>query len=414
MTALSTEEGLKLLYQYDIFEALYTGNIDLKLRTILAIPGVIEAFEKSVGLEPTGKLAEMIQHYGEKYYTQNCEVTATPYQCFVRAARSGDVEVIRKYLPEITNTMQAAFEAGKYNQEAVINLLAEEQRNYLDPLEKAVQGAIVGGHFDLVDRLVPSQIKEVSRWTWIKLGKKGNLDYINQAIQRFPDGIDYYKLMQGAARGGHLELVKWALLQGIAQDQPYISYEHVRHRQTLALNDAFKQAVSGNHLAVAQYLFSRGVTLFADPNPSIWSFAGSSGSLEMINYLQTLSDPLINPIHKKSIVNGAAMGGYIDLIQMFNEPGMDLQRAMENAAKEGQIDIITYLLTLDASLEVLNAGLIGACRRETLNKFHKRQLIKFFVDAGANHWESARAALDDLDDVDQELVDFFNRQLHPA
>ena len=390
MAAFSPEEGLQLLYQHGIIEALYEGNIDLKLRAILAIPGVIEEFERSQDL-PIGNLAEMVQHYGEKYYTANCEMESTPYRCFVRAAASGYVDIVRKYLdePSIGYYGEALFEAGKYNRKEIIYLLADyPELAYNEPMTMATDGAAVGGHFDLVDELrqwagSPSQALRI-------LSETGNVDRLNAVIQRFPN-VNWDRIMEAAAWGGHIDLVKYAITQGAS-----------------SFNSGLARAVQGNHLDIINLMLAHGANISSEPE-SVWYFAAENGNLELINYFQTLS-----PINNQEIVEGAAAGVHITLIQMYYTPGMDLKHAMEKAAENGQINTITYLLSLDSSLEVLNGGLVGALKREISNKYEKRQLVKFFIDAGANDWEGAISALEEFYDIDQELVDFFNHQLNPT
>ena len=135
----------------------------------------------------------------------------------------------------------------------------------------------------------------------------------------------------GAARGGHLDIVKLMLEKGA--DNKY--------------NWAMLNAANGGHIDIVKFILEKGAN----------------------NYNHTMVC--------------AANGGHIDIVKLMLEKGANhYNKAMENAANGGHIDIIN--LMLEKGAYSYNSAMVCAARRGYLD------IVKLMLEKGANNYDEAK------------------------
>jgi len=80
-------------------ESLIRDGFPLSVNILLSItPGAVALFEESLGLEITGVLHKMIDNYNVMHGLGGCLEGAPPATCLLRAARGGNLSVVRAAL----------------------------------------------------------------------------------------------------------------------------------------------------------------------------------------------------------------------------------------------------------------------------------------------------------------------------
>lgn len=211
----------------------------------------------------------------------------------------------------------------------------------------ALNGAIIGGHLDLVE-LFWSKIEESgtnldTQNTREKLdelqtlaGKRGNLDIVKFMVKKDWRGAP--KALGGAMSRGVFSLVRFFIDD---PDSPFVKQR--------AINFALYYAALFHKIEILEFLLKCG--------GDAWY----------------------------AIVNGAARGGDVELMQRFRQKILSfdtLELTMFEAGLGGSLDAIQYLIEQGVtSQKAMNHGLRGAAEGNHLDA------IKFFLSRGADNIE---------------------------
>lgn len=254
----NSQEAIVKLYDSVLNLALDQANVDLlvkiwsdstKLNTesMLVIKEKIVSFlpylQKRLGLpqkETTFK--EFVEDYDTSKYNK-CQ--GSPDKCLVFFAKRGDLRNVKRAFKEGAWYVQLGIEAAaKYNHREVIDyILKESSSNGEELLTYGLAGAIEGNHTELSKFFLEKNVK-VSDKVLTAAAKNGRPEVLNffeyNTIKRKKYGL------VGAARGGHLELVKKFLSEIPIGD--------------ISLDEVLEQGAASGNLDLVKYIISLGVT----------------------------------------------------------------------------------------------------------------------------------------------------------
>jgi hypothetical protein len=182
--------------------------------------------------------------------------------------------------------------------------------------------------------------------------------------------------MLGAARGGHLDIVKFLVRKG-ANDW----------------NWGMARAAQGGHLDIVEFFISKGARGW---NRGM-AGAARGGHLDIVKFF--ISKGANN--WDEGMVE-AARGGHLDIIDFFIGKGANnWELGMQLAAYGGHLDIVKFLVSKGAN--DWNGGMEEAARGGHLD------IVKFFISKGADDWDWGMEAA--VEDGHQDIIDFFREQL---
>ena len=188
---------------------------------------------------------------------------------------------------------------------------------------------------------------------------KGIVRAIERGARNWNDALLATTLCSTKEIGFQIFLSFWAKNNVIALD---------RLRKTNDASDLLLAAVRGNNLLIVKFLFEQGMSEYEEPTHVVGA-AVRNNNREMIDFLlnkgysveaglevaaETGNWELIHFFMRKDPENynfglqGAALGGHLDLIEFFIANGADYKEAMDvgllSAAQGGHISLIDYFL----------------------------------------------------------------------
>lgn len=185
--------------------------------------------------------------------------------------------------------------------------------------------------------------------------------------------------LEGASRGGHLELIQYFIDRGI-DDIQTIAYNasrggHIDILRRFNINysrgdPVIHAALLGGHIDTIEYLVQQGAIFYCNDMEQVTK----KGRAYLIKYFDTLPD-----VHKWNFaLKGAATRGDMDLIQL----------CIQNGAANWDYG--------------MNGAALGG-------HFH---FVEYFIQMGACYWENALLA--SIEGGHKNLVKYFSSKVHPT
>lgn len=230
----------------------------------------LDILSQRFDLPPVKDFNDLLKNYDCKYATVRSyhHKNRTPKKILVQAAREGNIQAVvngLKMYPELRVQKvysKAAVAAVREGHEAILEMflelgiknykrlsLAAAQGGHLTlikrlrelddtkPCLRMFRGAATGSHVEVLDYLLflIGPIHVVSRWNIsFGAGRSGSMEMVKYGIEK---GGNINRSLLGAARGGHLELVK----------------KLVSETNALAHHEVMSEAIRGGHLEVVKY-----------------------------------------------------------------------------------------------------------------------------------------------------------------
>lgn len=258
----SNSQEIVKLYDSVLNLALDQANVDLlvkiwsdstKLNTELMreikekIVSFLPYLQTRLGLpQKDFTFKEFVEDYDKSQYNK-CQ--GSPDKCLVFFAKRGDLRNVKRAFKEGAWYVQSGIEAAaKYNRREVIDyILKESSSNGEELLTFGLVGATEGNHIELARYFLEKNAK-VSDKVLTAAAKNGRPEVLNffeyNTIERKKYGLD------GAARGGHLELVKKFLSEIPIGD--------------ISLDEVLEQGAASGNLDLIKHIISLGVTNLDD------------------------------------------------------------------------------------------------------------------------------------------------------
>jgi len=246
--------------------------------------------------------------------------------------KNGYVELFKFLYPLCKNKFFPIFEACYSGNEELINLLFEYGCNNYDA---ALCGASRGGHLNLVQKFILNAINIHHALIEACIG--GHLDVVEFMTSKTTLLIS--AAINEAAFYGHLNIVK------------YMS------KYFYNLNEVLNIACTRGHLNIVKYLLEE----LKIPITIDLSIGCCSGNMELIKYILTKS-----PKNNKNQFLYTFLSKNLECVKFLyniykNQLTLnDLNFALEDACKTGNIEIVKFLLSLNANN--YDAAFISACQ----------------------------------------------------
>ncbi|TYZ68356.1 hypothetical protein PybrP1_005383, partial [[Pythium] brassicae (nom. inval.)] len=285
--------------------------------------------------------------------------------------------------------------------------------------------AILSGHFEVAKYLVDQgyQFVRSDMWEWMKI-PGSTVQFLldtwkssSGSTSTIPEGKCTVDAMDGAAKSGHLEVVRWfqdnrsegcttQAMDGAAQNGhlEIVQWLHANRTEGCSTS-AIDGAARNGHLAVVKWLHanrSEGCTTQA------MDVAASRGHLDVMQFLHANRTEGCTT----EAMNSAAENGHLDVVKWLHTSRTEgcTQEAMDLAAGSGHLEIVKWLhenrtegcstrtMDLSDSLEVLQwlhenrsegctkVAMVGAASRGNFEKllFLKQEGIDHFTRAAAS------------------------------
>ncbi len=297
------------------------------------------------------------------------------------AARGGHREVIdfliNKYNAKNLNVALSA--AAEKGDKTLVDYLLEKGAT---SRKNALEGAIRGGHRDLVDFFLVSQTgsSQVPKDELNSFGmdlaiscaaENGHYNMVQFFVNTGRCDTKHNQLMrmimEGAVRGGHIDIVK--MLSSY-------TFTDGGHELTIAALKGYQDLVD--------YFFMPGVTREYDLNLAL-EWAAQGGHIDIVKFLLENG-----ALALEEALCAASREGDFDLVDyLIKEGAEDIEGAFDQAAEYGHLDMIKFLLILlhdkNEKPDFGNA-LIGAAS----GGHHK--MIEFLISQGASNLDEAMRA----------------------
>lgn len=244
----------------------------------------------------------------------------------------------------------ASFYAGYYKYTELLNLSL--LNNYL----KLGEGAAEGGHLDIVKFAISRGIKNLN-WLLYAAAKGGRLNVVKYFIENNTYGITVNSINYAAAYAAefnHNEVLEYLLKKGA---------------NNLTLMSTY--AALGGNITFIKYALNNGVKNFS----AIILKAAEGGHLHIVELIY----PRI-PYMLRQIANAAAKGGKLNIIIWAFEKGIntieDINEIAEIAAKYDHLNVIIWAFQHGANI-VNDIALVAA-----LNGYY--DIVKWAIDNHSN------------------------------
>jgi hypothetical protein len=280
------------------------------------------------------------------------------------AAKSGNIKLLRRLYQQDYQfnflTTGAAAKAGKIK---TLKWLIDHHAKLNDFVSR---GAIKKGHMKILKYLIIDK-RFTSRNGIFWAASYGRLKMIKFLLQSVNSAsLDH--VIDGAAAGGHLEILKFAFEHGQKMKTENFSCKHLHILQWLIENGHFKYAPEiidsialDGKLDCLQYLHSKGYNIFSK---NVLTNAITSRNVELIYWLYDIC-PDKSPSNKYAI--GAALTsldkydthGSLLILKLLVNWGYSLANCdCTIPARNGDLDILQYLFELGCKLNenVINAA----------------------------------------------------------
>ena len=230
----------------------------------------------------------------------------------------------------------------------------------------------------------------------INRAENGNLRAVEYLIKK---GANNFQVaMRSAVEGGYLDIVKLMIEKGANNFGAY-DFEH-----------AMIKAVKNGNLDIVKLMIEKGANNFRGAFDTAMVSAARGGYLDIVKLI----------IEKGASISLEAMrsaveGGYLDIVKLMIEKGADdftISNALNNAAREGQINIVKYLFGKTANSSnssVMRYAIYGGHLdvveylidkvEYDLNDLNdimakavdngKLDIVKFLIEKGANDFNEA-------------------------
>lgn len=210
----------------------------------------------------------------------------------------------------------------------------------------ALHGAAAGGHTELVETLVKKGALISSGLEGAAEGKQMSvIQTLRGKEKNAPDFI-----LEGAAHGGHMDLVKMMLEEGADP------------------SDGFEGAAEGGHLKIAKLLLSKGAHI----SDSI-KLAARGGHIEMVKLILDNSKSFELDVQDGLIY--AARGGHMNIVKLLLDKGGNPINALQGAAYGGHVKIVQEMLKKGVAP---NEGLSDAVRGGN------KKVVQLLIEKGAD------------------------------
>lgn len=313
----------------DLLVKVWYDSILLNKKDMIRINEEIVSFlpylRQQLGLPQSSSkdFRKLVEEYDEREYSAKC--SERPTQCLVFFSKKGDLKNVRRAIKKGASNLDAALYAAtsRYNKK-VVDYLVEVIDKNPDEGERyhswisGLQGAVKGGHVDLIEFFLKKGVM------------KTYLMFELAARQGSPEVLKFFDYnsrrknkagLAGAARGGHLALVK----------DFFLSLENVDP------NQAFIEAAKGGHVDVMDYLLHKGASLFSVAIEK----AAQKGQLSAVKYILEISGTLA-----QNAMVAAVDSNNLGIIKyMIEERNYEVQPALRRALFNPDAEVIVYLVT---------------------------------------------------------------------
>ena len=171
-----------------------------------------------------------------------------------------------------------------------------------------------------------------------------------------PKPFIYNTVMDSAAEGGHIDIVK-----------------DMAERGATDWNLAMVSAAEGGHLDIVKYLVEKGATAWDEAMVG----AAEGGHIDIVKYLVERG-----ATNWDETMAYASLNGYMDIIEyMIQKGATDFDWAMRYAAEGGNMDIVEYLVEKGATN--WDEAMAYAARGGNID------IVEYMVQRGATNWKLA-------------------------
>ena len=252
--------------------------------------------------------------------------------------------------------------------------------NGYNPLDKEIPlctEAAAGGHVDVLEWIKKNDFfpesGDINDEMHFKVGKHGHLD----ALESIAERDQYYMSMvyNGAAYGGHLDLIEWLDDNGNnAEEMAGFSFDTGR----------------GGHQSIIDYCLKT-VDVCAG---SLTEGAAQGGHLDVLKQLENIKMLKISP----STAIDAAIGGHIEVMKYLLEKGAKLNaESIQKALDVGQLEMLKWILGNGLSWE--NTSITTAAGQGYL------KTVKWALENGCKY--DSKASLKAVENGHLRVLEYF-------
>jgi ankyrin repeat protein len=317
----------------------------------------------------------IIEYFIEESGLAGIDIHANFEEALQQSAKHGHLEVVQ-FLVEhgadiyIENSIIFRFSAMNGHLE-VIKFLIEYDKNAYKYCEEALFWAANNGHIEVVQYLIEHGVafhdkltlncsglndnlkKEIIKYltdnTTISNNTKLRWDIAGANLKKIKTivktGADKNIVLCICAERGDLEAIKWLIENGATA----CAY----------LNAALRVSARMGHLRVVEYLIKRGADIYEYDGEAL-ELAVQNGHLSVVKCLINNGARIYEPgdygIFENLVLRIAATNGHLDILQYMMYYTRDkggnvervISRSMQHAIKNGQMEIIRYLIKKEA------------------------------------------------------------------
>lgn len=421
----------------DLLIKIWYDSIRMNREAMIQINNTIVSFlpylRKRLGMPPSKSkdFRKFVEKYDEQEYLKNC--TDTSDSCLVFFSKMGDLKNVKRAIRKgATNLNSALMAATSHNQKKVVDYLVEKVEDNPDERERnhswtvALGGAVKGGHVDLIEFFLE------------KGAVKTPIMYELAARQGSPEVLKFFDYntrrkqkdgLLGAARGGHLELVKdfFSMLDNVDPNKAFVEaakgghievMDYLLDKGAFLLSVAIEKAAQKGQLSSVKYILEKDSTL----TQNAMTAAIASNNLHVIQYLVEEKDFGVSQALRKALYNPDTKV-VIYLVTKLLESDEDPRRinslltyTVETVAEKEKQEILEYLLDvlrpskiLENNKTVLDYALLGAARADNLELFRtllerKGRTLTFNKLLKSSGRQVTNYLLDKVEDLNKALL----------